>query len=67
MRTHGMLTVFMFRKSLVYICVSKNVDSYTFLHRQLENLHIQVWKHLTLAHLSDYRRPKRPADFGPWP
>ena len=38
----GMLAAFLFKRNLIYICVSQGEYSYTFLHSQLEFLHVQV-------------------------
>ncbi len=41
-RMGDMLAVYLFRRNLVYICMSKGGYSYTFMHSLLEFLHIQV-------------------------
>eukprot|EP01022_Parablepharisma_sp_SALTPOND_P014358 TRINITY_DN1943_c0_g1_i1.p2 TRINITY_DN1943_c0_g1~~TRINITY_DN1943_c0_g1_i1.p2 ORF type:complete len:696 (+),score=109.46 TRINITY_DN1943_c0_g1_i1:287-2374(+) len=41
-KTSQMLAVFLFKRNLVYIGLSKSGHSYTFLQRQLEVLHTQV-------------------------
>ncbi len=41
-KTGTMLAVFVFKRNLIYIGLSKSGHSYTFLQRQLEALHTQV-------------------------
>ncbi len=42
-RMGDLLVVFMFRKNLIYLCLSKGDRSYASIHRRLEYLHMQVW------------------------
>jgi len=39
----GLLTVFLFKRNIIYICISKSENSYPFLISQLEFLHTQVF------------------------
>ena len=41
-KTPTMLAVFLFKRNLLYIALSKSGHTYTFLQRQLEALHTQV-------------------------
>ncbi len=68
-RSPGMLAVFMFRKNLVYVCVSKSRTDYTIVQRQLECLHIQVPPLFVyrVANRTDHRVGKRPAHRGAQP
>lgn len=43
LRTGELLTVFLFKKNLVFICVSKNFASYFWIQRILEHLHTQAF------------------------
>jgi len=37
-----MLTVFLFKRNLIYICITKGQYSYSYIHKQLEYMHIQA-------------------------
>jgi hypothetical protein len=38
----GLLTVFLCTKTIIYICITKKEESYSFIKRQLEYLHLTV-------------------------
>jgi len=41
-KTKNMLIVFMFKKNIIYLCISKGDKQFSAIYRQLQYLHIQV-------------------------
>lgn len=42
-KTRSLLTVFLMRRNVLYVCVTKSKTSYKLVQEQLEQLHTQVW------------------------
>lgn len=51
-KTKNMLIAFMFKKNIIYLCISKGDKQFSSIYRQLQYLHIQV---LFLSQNSLYR------------